>query len=425
MSVPLQMVDDPRVTPHRIMPVRLTRAVTDIFADPNAPDLDERGYLTDAFCSARGPVVGVIQGRTIRVRLVREALDRAARLFVTTEDAAIVRVDHPAAGAALNSEEVAATATDPVRPADNLFLTGTAAGAAEQMTLVKVRYGAMDGPVLVELAVRVYPVINIPVQAHFISIGHTAATVVDPMIDMAGVRALFEQVNRIYAQAGIVFQPTADAMPDTLPRFARDGAVTLTSVNDEVNQELQTVLNTHPTPGMLNAYFIPHYFDIHNRNPARRLDQTLGIAFSADMASRHGPSGHFPGTQAGITVKVNGTSDPIERNHTVAHEIGHALALEHYGNGNPPNRREDIWAHRCLMHNIVGLVDIDDATEHPLNRFHRSLPRTMVGYGDLGDGTACTGQLLGTKQVPGILQSNQIDIIRQAAGRQTFAPVRI
>ena len=65
---------DPRihasVVPHRIAPVRFARAVAG-FTDSSAPDMDDRGFTLPAqFCSARGPVVGLGQGATIRVKNV-------------------------------------------------------------------------------------------------------------------------------------------------------------------------------------------------------------------------------------------------------------------------------------------------------------------------------------------------------------------
>jgi len=421
MAVQVLLVDDPRITAHRVVPVRFARAVTNVFADSDAPDIDDHGFVApNAFCTAHGPVVGVIQGETIRVLVVRDHLDRTTLLFAKSEDDAVAKVVSPTAGQPLSSTDIPATSTDPVRPADCVFLQGTATGDDDKMALVKIHYKTADGPVLAELAVRVYQRRVISVQVHLVSIGRTSDSAVAPTADFAAATDLFARVNRIYAQAGIRFDLLSDALPEVVDGFARDGMVTLSNVADEQNQELQTVLNQNPTPGVLNAYFIRHYFD--TMLPASRaLDSTLGIAFSRVSASRNGPSGRFPGCQAGITVRDS--TDPIEAGHTVAHEIGHALTLEHYGRGNPPQRREDIWAHRCLMHNIVGLGSSDDPAE--ANHFHNSAARTVVGYGDLASGIPCTGQLIMTKQIAGIPQSEQIDTIRQAFAVSTFAPVRV
>lgn len=49
-----------KLTPHRIVPVRFARAV-DGFSDDTAPDLDDHGFTLPAqFCTANGPVVGLL-----------------------------------------------------------------------------------------------------------------------------------------------------------------------------------------------------------------------------------------------------------------------------------------------------------------------------------------------------------------------------
>jgi len=421
MSVSISLIDDPRLTARRIVPIRFARAVTDTFADPDAPDLDDHGFTApNTFGSGHGPVVGVIQGKTVRVLVVREFLDDSAGLYVTSDDASIASVEYPPSGQPLGTTDVAASGTDPARPANSVFIHGAATGSADRMTTVKIRFGSATGPVLAELSVRVYQILVISVQVHLISIGVTAASAVAPIADLAAATSLFSDVNKVYAQAGIRFDLLADALPDTVTGFARDGTVTLTATRDDRNTELQTVLNQRPTPDVLNAYFIGHYFDV-TLPAASALDQTLGIAFSRDSANGSPPNGAFPGCQAGITVRDS--TDPIEAAHTVAHEIGHALTLEHHGRGNPPERREDIWAHRCLMYNIVGLSSSDDPTEPTPNRFHNSVARTSVGYGDLASGVPSTGQLIMTKDITGIPQSSQVDLVRSAFASKSFAPV--
>src|SRR5262249_7367184 len=123
------------------------------------------------------------------------------------------------------------------------------------------------------------------------------------------------------------------------------------------------------------------------------------------------PHGTFPGCQPGITLRDS--TDPIEAAHTAAHEIGHSLRLIHYANVDNPGR-SDIWAHRCLMHPIVGI----NTSPPPL-----SVVRATVGYGNLANGTPSTGQLLMTKPRADVRQSDEINTLRLAQAANTFAPV--
>lgn len=415
MAVNLRVLDKLRheaITPHRVVPVRFARAV-DGFSDLAAPDLDDHGFvLPTNFCQARGPVVGVMQSSEIRIKAMRDRVENAAQLFATTDDATVASVEFPAAGTALNTADLPGP---PARPADCVFVKGQGTGAADRETKIKIRFGAADGPVLAETAVRVYQKITINVQAHSVSING-----VGPTTNFATIQGLFERVNRIYAQAGVEFVLQGALMNEAVVGFARAGTVTLTAVADQQNTELQTVLRQNAAAGMLNAYLIPHYFD----TVSGLADQVLGIAFSTDDVNGNPPNAAtgFPGCQAGITYRDS--PDPIEASHTIAHEIGHSLQLQHYALGNGSNnsandQREDIWAHRCLMYNIVGLVPGTPAG----NRFRSSAARIEVGYGDLASGIPCTGQLLTTKERQGLQQSSQVDVLRQAARAGTCFPV--
>ncbi len=397
----------------RVVPIRFARAVTGGFSDIDAPDLDDRGFVPrNPHGQAHGPAVGIRRNQTIRVRVMRDMIDPAAQLFVTSEDPSIVEVEHPASGSALNTADIAevpanpgdptatppvpATAATPARPADCIFLKGVSTSGNTAETMVKVRFGSETGPVLGELAVLVYPVLVIRVQAHRVSINGTAAAVT-----LDQVRSLFRRVNRIYAQAGITFSVQGTLLNETVTGFATAGFVTLPNFNDAGNTELQTVLNQNPDARSLNAYFIPGYRDTTTTPPS--INQTLGIAFSRDSANANPPSGTFPGCQAGITMIFQGSMNTLA--HTCAHEIGHALRLEHYNNKNPPGAGDShIWGRRCLMHNFVGVSGFN------------------IGYGPNDFGNSA-GQLLSTKKVPRIFQSDQVNTVRRAMLNNSYRPV--
>ena len=403
----------PNVVPHRIVPVKFARAVTG-FADLDAPDLDDRGFtIPQDFCTAHGPVVGVTQTKTIRVRVIRDRIDAAAPIFVSVDDASIAALEHPAPGGFLDPARVGE------RNGDSIYINGAATGSSSQETKIKLHFGAADGPVLAELAVRVFPEVVINVAAHSVSINGTGST-----MTLANVQQIFRRINRIYAPAGIRFSIPSTLRAETVTGFARAGTITLTGVADQQNVELQTVLRQNSVVGRLNAYFFAHYFD----TVTNLQDQVLGIAFSRDDANANPPvaASGFPGCQAGITFRD--TVDLREAAHTAAHEIGHSLQLQHYDNGQqgsagppatPSRVRNDIWAHRDLMHNFVNLISSGGGTDV----FPNSAARAQIGYGNYSDGRIMAGQLLGIKKIAKIRQSDQANRTRRAARNRSFAPV--
>lgn len=413
MAFDIQVTDPrthPNVIPHRIVPVKFARAVSG-FADTNAPDLDDRGFiLPQDFCTALGPVVGVTQTKTIRIRVIRDRLEATTMIFPSIDDDTIAALEHPTPGTALNSSDQGE------RRGDCVYLHGAATGNRVRETKVKLHFGAIDGPVMAELAVRVYPELVIRVQAHAVTINGTA-----PTTTLANVQNIFRRINRIYAQAGVRFTIPTSLAAESVTGFARAGTVTLTNVRDDRNTELQTVLRQNSAANRLNAYFFAHYFD----TVSGLLDQVNGIAFSSDQARANLPNAAtgFPGCQAGITVRD--ANDIVLIAHTAAHEIGHALQLEHYANGQqgptgtPSRVRNDIWGHRDLMHNFTNLITSGNATDI----FPNSPARAQVGYGRYSNGNIMTGQLLSTKKIANIRQSDQINRLRTAARNGTFAPI--
>lgn len=412
MSLALRLLhplNAPRVVAQRLVPVRFARAV-DGFSDATAPDLDDHGFVATTHGPARGPTIGVMQGRTIRVQVVRDRLAAGTSLFVSSKDASLANVAFPAAGTALGPTDTPASAdgTTPARQGDCAYIEGTSTAGSTQEVLVQVHYGAADGPVLAELGVRVYPPLAIRVKVHGVSINGTAPTTT---IEIA--REVFHKVGQVYAQAGIRFEVVGDMQVETVTGHTRAGTVTLTGVSDDQNAELQGVLRQRPDRGMLNAYYIGHYFDTtnHHGGPTGTLDQVLGIAFSRRS-----------GCQVGITMRDS--ADLKKAAHTAAHEIGHALTLEHYDNGNGQDGlvtdvRQDIWAHRDLMHNFVNL----QAGSLDAERFKSSEARIQVGYGQYDDGRAMTGQLLMNKRRSGIFQSEQVNLVRRAVLADQYKPV--
>src|SRR5579863_5747309 len=115
----------PKLTPHRIVPIRFARAVTDVFADDTAPDLDDHGFTLPAqFCTAHGPVVGLMgpaagqaTGPEVRIKVIRDRVSDTTKLFPTIDDASVAKITFPV-NDVLSATDVAATATTPARNAD-------------------------------------------------------------------------------------------------------------------------------------------------------------------------------------------------------------------------------------------------------------------------------------------------------------------
>jgi hypothetical protein len=404
VAIDLQLISDPNLDlANRLMPVRFARAVSGT-TDKRAPDIDDRGFiLPPRFGSARGPVVGVMRNKTVRILVVRDRIDANAEIYVTSEDETIASVEHPAAGQALNTADVGATDSTPERKANCIYLNGSSTSRSTQETKVLLRYGAADGPVIAELAVRVMPILVVRVQAHSVAIntGNQAVS------NFGVIRDLFRRVNHIYAQAGVYFRLSSNLRNETITGFARNDSVTLSNVSDSRNVELQTVLNTNPRKNHLNAYFIRQYVDIVPSPPL--VNGTLGIAFSSVSANANPASGAFPGTQAGITAYID--ADRRMFSDTVAHEIGHALTLNHTrlrgAGGNPA----DIWSYRTLMYYNTGLAG--------------SIGIDQIGYGRLQSGQRTNGTLITTKRWRGVRESDQVNRIRRAVLNGTYKPVRL
>jgi hypothetical protein len=347
-----------------IVPVRFTRAVT---GPPviDAPDIDDRGFVMGARSGtwgqskARGPMVGITEGDTIRLKVVREDIDDTTPLFITSTNPKSVEVVSPAPGERL--------------PIDGIFRIRGVKDFANVPVAVQVRLGNENGPVIGEIEPHVFQLRTLRVRIHFTTINgvRTART-------EAGLRQTFEEVNAIFRPNGIEFR--IDEFVETAVNgFATAGTVT-TNLNPAPTtpptpaswDEFSRLINTNFSRTKINLYCV-----VDNNG------EWLGLTFDNDV--RRPAPGRAPTFEGyGIAVIDSG------RNNTFAHELGHYLDLNDHYNTLPGGvRREDMWCRRCLM-----------STPHHWGDPTAETPPQPAFRHDIGYGTGLRGGLMTLKNLP-------------------------
>jgi hypothetical protein len=377
------------VPPHLVTPIRFARAVTGVSADSSAPDIDDHGFTTCPGGPMHGPSVGVVQGRTIRVKIMRDRIATDAPLVATMGDESIAQTEFPEAGDPLVPSDTPATGTDPPRPADCVFIRGL---KAEQTTTLFVHHGRAGGPVLAQLSIRVLSELVVPVAGHLVRINggqiHT----------QADVRETIPLASAVYAQAGIRFELVEPITQDDVTGFRDAGEVNLNT--DELDRVRALSLNSNA----LNMYFIDRFNNTPRLGP-------MGIGNQVRFA----PTSQTALVLAFVSVKS-------WRSYLLSHELGHVLGLDHYGLGqrDTHNVREDIWAHRSVMYNSDSLFpDPEDVNGNAA----KAQARIEVGYpvidGPMGIPGTHISNKLRAAQIP---ESDQIDRVRRSVLRKEFLP---
>lgn len=330
--------------PFVLTPLRFTRAVS---GRPrlDAPDLDDRGWEMPrppgwVETEARGAMLGIMVGDTVRVRVEREDLPAGAALYVSVSGggAPQVRIAEPEGGGVL--------------PPDGVFRV-EALEDNDTAQKIEVRVGGPEGPILGELEPHVFAARTLRVAPHVCTIGGGATPAVD-------VGRWFSEAGSILRPAGIRLRVDA-ATNQAYPGFG------VADVPRWDAGEMSTLVSQGYVANRCNIYFV------------RYMDRFLGIGVNRDnMALANFPnpaivlgvdgtwdSGSVVGSRAAATRHQTMAND-------IAHEIGHFLTLNHAGERNAPGF-PDPYHRRNLMHPMNPTNEQDD-----------------VGYGDWMRGSLVT-----------------------------------
>jgi hypothetical protein len=186
-----------------IVPIRFRRAVV---GQPvrDAPDVDDRGFAMGTrppawgASNAQGAMVGIRQGDTVRIQVLREDIENAADLYVTSSDTELVQVVAPANGGPL--------------PNNGIFQIRGIVDRRNRPVKVRVHYGAADGPVIGELEPHIFQEVSLSVAFHLVTILGTPTT-----RNAANVQNLLNGVNDIWRPCGIQFTLTnANIVTETI-----------------------------------------------------------------------------------------------------------------------------------------------------------------------------------------------------------------
>ncbi len=298
-------------------------------------------------------MVGITEGDTVRVKVLREDIDATAPLFATSTDTQVVRVVAPAGGGPI--------------PPDGVFSILGVKDFANRPVAVQVRLGSVGGPVLGEIEPHIFQLRKLRIRVHLVSINGVATT-----RTQASVTTIFDTVNAIWRPGGIEFE-LFDFVSTPVAGFANPGQLTtnlfVTPPTVPTFNEFSRLINTNFATTRINIYCI------------RAANEIRGLTFDKD-APRPAP-GVVPTTEGFGIVLV----DAADAN-DFAHELGHFLDLDdHTDDLGGNNFRLDSWARRCLMFQFNPYADVTVATPT-----HAAEPafRNDVGYGTLLRGALIT-----------------------------------
>lgn len=331
-----------------IVPLRFTRAGVGAPRE-DSPDIDHRAWQILRPTSYQAPAVAprggffaILQGETVRVKISREHLDSGAALYLTKRDPSgtILEIVEPAAG-----RPIAATGMVRVRGA-------AATPTPGQGSVLEVRLGAADGPILSECEVRVMSPANVAVQPYILVVNANASpgrTAHVPAVS----QDVYDMTAAIWKHAGVNLQIAAPITADVWNSPHADSIVFWGNAAGRI----AWAVNGHYTASRINVYFVRYSQELIQSDGSSFAPLGIGLnRIAMTGASMTNPGImiavdgiRFAGGGGTWTRPSTGADHTQELANDMAHEIGHFLTLSHFGAVNGPGR-DDSYARRNLMH---------------------------------------------------------------------------
>lgn len=321
----------------RLVPVTFRRART---GPPSAerPDVDERGFTG----TEHGPLIGICQGDTAIVEVVREQLKSTAPLFASSTDPAVADVVGAQLGTGASTE---------------LRIRGVL-GGNPKVAVIRIHFGAVGGPVVGQLGVWVHAPISLRVKPHIVSVTTAAdRALVPPVAPIAptnNVAHVIEGVRRIWRPLGIELTVLPDATHTVdmsvagQVKFGEMGGLFATYNTPAPAGGIGPP--TPPLPKTIHIYFVHHTDDGY-----------FGFGISPAIAAAHTyPGIHDPGILLADEAKGGYALDAELQWAMVAHEIGHFLTLWHPEKQDANAPRQDFWSRRMLMFPVLPVTPMRD-----------------------------------------------------------------
>lgn len=373
---------------HVIVPVRFVRAVS---GGPvaNAPDVDHRAWNNPHFTNwpdvqVRGGQVGVMLGKTVRLRVLREYLDSSAPIYVT--------VKRPG-GATEQIEITRPSRGGPLPRSGRFSIKGKRSTPTRgNANIVEARLGAVDGPVLAECEVRVFGRARVIVSPHICMIHTTAgARGRDGTAPRIRIARVLSMAKAIWRQAGVdlIYRRTQRhhiynaANVDQLV-FWGSGAGTIGWMMGQAGLYRANTLNAYFIRySRQSGTFSPLGLGLHRGNSAGVLPNP-GIFIATDgIALAAGGTWTRPSTGRDLDQELANDT---------AHEIGHFLGLSHFAGVNSPGR-DDTYT-RCNLMHPNNLLPQPVASGAGANNIRAN----DAGYGTGGGGQGHRGCMITMKQ---------------------------